>query len=552
MQTRKIALSVMTCLIVAGAHAETVLLDGANLTVEDAWKVAQRQAEVAIAPEAMQRLQTSYDLVFDAAKKGVAIYGLTVGVGLNKDTPIFDKNGELSKELLEESRRFNYNLLRSHSGGLGASLPEEVVRLSMVIRLNTLLTGQGGVQPQVAKLYRDMLNKNIVPEVPSQGSIGQADILLGSHVGDVMLGEWEARVDGKLMNGADALKSKGLKPLDPIGKDGLAICSNNSVSIAAAIYAAKGAEHLLRLSPSLYGLSLEGLNGVVAPFSPQVVKVRGTSGLESVAFEIRNALKGSYLWQTSKTRALQDPLSYRTTVHGLNEANRALRDLKTIITEQINSSDDNPSVIANADKSLVNESTQMKSYFIETEKGTGAIIPSGNFESLPVALAVQRLSTALAHVSHNAFQRIMHLSDDHFTGLSRYLSAPGNKGSAFAAISIPVLDRHINTMSMAQPISYYGMPLTGDIEETQANTLQCAQRLGTIVENLTAVYGIELLHSTQAVDLRKLKDKSVKLGEGTQKLYAAYRKVVPFVTKDRIFTRDFRESVKFVHQFAVK
>jgi len=183
----------MAGLLTSGAlSAMTVTLDGSHLTIDDAWAIAQGKADVAIAPEALERVAKSHALVMTAAKSGKPVYGLTVGVGLNKDRSLFKSNGELSDEVLKASRDFNYNALRAHSAGVGAMMPEDLVRLSMVVRLNTLLTGKSGAQTRVAELYRDFLNKGITPLIPSEGSVGEADILLASHVGAVMIGEWRA------------------------------------------------------------------------------------------------------------------------------------------------------------------------------------------------------------------------------------------------------------------------------------------------------------------------------------------------------------------------
>ena len=135
---------------------------------------------------------------------------------------------------------------------------------------------------------------------------------------------------------------------------------------------------------------------------------------------------------------------------------------------------------------------------------------------------------------------------DHPTGLPRYLAAPGNKGSAFAAISIPVLDRHISSMSLANPVSFLGTPITGDIEDVQANTLLSSQRLDQISENTLDVLAIELFHAAQAVDIRRDATPDLKLGKGTDKLFSEYRKEVPFVAEDRVFTIDFRKSIRFL------
>ena len=252
--------------------AGTITLNGTSLSIEDAGKIAAGEADVTIAPEAVKLLEDSHKLVM--AAQGLAVYGLTVGVGLNKDQKLFTADGKLSPEVLKTSRAFNYNALRSHSASVSEMMPVDLARLSMVVRLNTLLAGKSGAQVRVAELYRDMLNKNVTPLIPSEGSVGEADILLASHVGAVMIGEWKADVKGKVMTGADALKAAGIKPLQPEGKDALAILSNNSVAMAYAIDAARNAERIVEMTPTIYGLSLEGLNGNVAPILPQTIGAR--------------------------------------------------------------------------------------------------------------------------------------------------------------------------------------------------------------------------------------------------------------------------------------
>lgn len=123
------------------ANAATITLDGSHLTQEQAWSIAEGKDTVAIAPEAMERLKKSHELVLLAAKGGTPVYGLTVGVGLNKDKPLFNAKGELSDEVIAASKAFNRNALRSHSAGVGPMMGEELARLQMVIRLNTLLAG---------------------------------------------------------------------------------------------------------------------------------------------------------------------------------------------------------------------------------------------------------------------------------------------------------------------------------------------------------------------------------------------------------------------------
>lgn len=283
----------------------------------------------------MKQVSDSYELVMQAARSGVEIYGLTVGVGLNKDHHLFDAKSALTEEARKASEDFNRNILRSHSAGFGPYLDKEIVRLAMTIRLNTLLTGRSGAQPRVAELYREFLNRDITPVVPSRGSIGDADITLASHVGAFMMGEWRVLQDGKAVDAKAVLKEKGIEPLVPHGKDGLAILSTNFVGVAMTMNALRTMRQALAVSPVVYGLTLEGMNGNVSPFLTLTVRNHPLTGLEDTAKIFRETLSGAYLWQFDAKRPLQDPLSFRTTVYTVSEARRALDDLDTLVNIQI-------------------------------------------------------------------------------------------------------------------------------------------------------------------------------------------------------------------------
>ena len=552
MRITPIAASVATSLLLlSGAANATVTLTGADLTQDQAWRIAQGE-EVAISKKAMKQVTDSNRLVMAAARAGVDIYGLSVGVGLNKDHHLFDAKGDLTPEVRKASIEFNRNILRSHSVGYGPALSKEVTRLAMVVRLNTMLTGRSGAQPRVVELYRDFLNKGVTPVVPTRGSIGDADITLASHIGSVMMGEWRAEVDGKVVSGAEALKMKGITPLVPEGKDGLGILSSNCVGVAMTMDAMRTMRQALKVSPVVYGLTLEGMNGNVAPFLAQTVNNHPLTGLKEAAAEMRATLKGSYLWNFDKTRALQDPLSFRTTVYTISEAKRALKELDELVNIQINSSDDNPGVILNASKEDFDK-TQVKQYFVDKDGVKGAIIPSANFEPLPIAIAAQRATIALSHVSHNALHRTMRLDEDRFSGLALYLAGPNNpNGNAFGATEDSMVSIYAENIELANPISMHGTPVEGNIEDSASNLPRVAERLKRASNNMFDLYSMELLHNTQAIDLRKMKQDNVKLSDKTGALYNAYRKVVPFVDKDRIFSGDLENGIKILKSWEVK
>ncbi|MGI2122603.1 HAL/PAL/TAL family ammonia-lyase [Shewanella baltica] len=523
---------------------DQVVLDGKHLTQEQAWAIADG-AKVKIASQAKTQLVKANSLLMEAARLGKPVYGLTVGVGLNKDHKLFDANGKLSDAVLEASRNFNYSTFRAHSAGVGDAAPIRLTRLALAVRLNTMLAGQTGVQPLVAELYEAYLNKGLTPVIPVNGTVGEADILLSSHVGLAMVGEWEVFYKGQRVSSKDAMADAGITPLVPMGKDALSILSNNAFAVAYAMQGQQAAKQLLSVSPTLFGLSLEGLNGNVAPFLPQTNDIRPFPYIKASTSDILKQLDGSYLWQLNDERPLQDPLSYRTTAYTLASAEHALAELNDVVNIQINHSDDNPAVIVGASNEYT-KFPQVAKYMVE---GQGGVFPTTNFEPLPVALAVQNLSVALTHVSHNSVMRTVHLSDDHFTKLPRFLSALGNNGHAFGAIQKAFVDMQVRNKQLATPVSFDGISIAGGIEDTFTNLKFAADNLIQIVDNTRVIYGLELLHSSQAIDLRKLSNPDIHLGKATEAMYKAYREKVPFVVKDRPFTPDIQASTEFIANY---
>ncbi|WP_299795260.1 aromatic amino acid ammonia-lyase [uncultured Shewanella sp.] len=546
MNSKQVVMASLALSLMSGSALamDSVVLDGKHMTQAQAWAIADG-AKVKIDNKAAKNLVKAHELLMDAARLGKPVYGLTVGVGLNKDQKLFTADGKLSKAVLDASKSFNYSTLRAHSAAMGEAVPVRLTRVALAVRLNTILAGQTGVQPYVAELYKQYLNKGITPVIPSKGTVGEADILMASHVGLAMIGEWDVFYKGKRVSSVEAMKDAGVKPLKPIGKDALSILSNNSVAVAYAMKGYQDASHLLTVSPTVFSLSLEGLNGNVSPFLPQTNDIRPFPYIKEATSEILNQLDGSYLWQLNDKRSLQDPLSYRTTAYTFAGAKKALADLGEVIDVQINHSDDNPGVVLNASKDYT-QHPQVAKYLIE---GKGGVFPTTNFEPLPVALAVQGLSVALTHVSHNSVMRTIHLSDNHFTKLSRFLSAPGNHGHAFGAIQKNFVDMQVRNKHLANPVSFDGIPVAGNIEDTFTNLKLASDNLIQIVDNTNYIYGLELLHSTQAIDLRKLTTPELDMGKATKAMYKDYRKQVPFVELDRPFTPDIKASHDFIAQY---
>ncbi|MBB6375818.1 histidine ammonia-lyase [Pseudonocardia eucalypti] len=531
-----------------GAGA-AVSVGGGQLAVAQVVSVARADARVSVPAEAMARVDAGFGLVLKAALQNIPVYGLTVGVGQNKDRPIFKEvNGQrvLSDEVLEVSRQFNRSSLRAHAAGVGDPLPAEVVRAAMVIRLNNLLSGSCGAQPDVARGYAEFLNKGVVPVVPASGTVGESDITLASHIGLVMVGEWEAFYQGRRMSGADALKASGIEPLRPVGKDFLCIISNNGLVVGEAALHAHDVRQYLRRAATVFALSLEGLNGNVAPFLEATTRPRPFPGLVEAAGMVREALDGSSLWTAEDKRALQDPLSYRDMAYSLGNTLDALRGAEQMIDIHINHTEDNPMVVIGPTGGERPGSSQIRRYQVGGDT-PGAIYPTANFEPLPVVAAVERLSLALGTLSESFTMNTLRLVEPEVTHLSRFLAAPGNTGHSFGAVQKTFVALNTENRTLAMPVSLGSVPVAGNIEDRATQSQLAVRNLGRLLDNLYRISSFQLLHATQAVDLRP----GFTLGSSTKHLHDEYRKVVPFVDQDRVFTPDIERGVALLRTHPV-
>lgn len=538
----KLQAGILFILLAALLSAQSITLDGRKITTKDI-KAISDGAVVKIDKDALKRVQKSHDILLDAAKEGQKIYGLTVGVGLNKDKEMVDAKGNLSDEVIKASREFNIGLIHAHCGGVGDDMDIKTARAVLATRLNNMLFGATGVQSKVITMYQEFLNHNIIPAMPTKGSMGEADITILGHIGLAMIGEGDVYYNGKKISAKEALKLVNLEPLTPFGKDSLSILSSNAYSAALASLTLEDLKQILKISKQVYALSLEALNGNVAPFLNESANLRPFPDFLDTAKEIRDTLDGSYLWDKDDSRALQDPLSFRDGAYILSTLKSTIKELDKLLSIQLNSSDDNPGISIN--------SKPQTSSFQETKlytKSGGAVIPTANFEPIIWVVEMEKAGIVLAHNSSASAQRTIKLSDDGFTKLSRFLGTPKTV-HAFGAMQKPFVALAGENQFLANPISLNYTPVAGNIEDVATNAPQVALNLQKQIENLYDILGMELMHAAQAIDLRKEQNPNLKLSKTTQKLYDEYRKVVKFLDIDRPLTEDFRNSAKFLKEY---
>jgi histidine ammonia-lyase len=495
-----------------GEQGKLVLLTGKGLTLSQLEAIAAGNARVEIDARAMDNVAEAHELVLSYLHRDEAVYGLNRGVGLNKDRPV----------AADQMERFNRSLIRSHCAGCGPDVPEAEVRAVMLVRLNAALSGYSGLSPAVVRRYADFLNLGIHPVIPELGSVGEADIVLLSHIGLAMIGEGEVIWQGKRLPAAEALRANGLEPLKLGPKEGLGIVSSNAFSAGKAGLTMLSCLDLLDHADVIYALSLEGIRGSVWPLDPRVAAARPEPDYAAAAARIRRLLAGSELWNPALSRPLQDPISFRSAPHIHGAARSAFAAALRQLSFHMNHSDDNPCVIA----------------------ADGSIVPSAHFEVLHWVLPLEHLAVAMAHVAKASLQRILRLGTPAFTGLPRFLSPDDARVMGFATLQKTAASLVSDIRLLAQPTSLDSAPLAGDMEDLASNAPLAVRRLHQINTLTRQVLAVEMLHAAQAIHLRG----NVRMGESLQAAYAAIRSCIEPLEQDRVQTDDIRLADRFIQE----
>jgi histidine ammonia-lyase len=468
---------------------DTVVIDVAPVRADDLLRVA-RGAPVALTDAARERIASARRVVDGVLAGGRAVYGLTTGVGHNRDVRVPDA------ELVGQQ----YMIVRTHSGGFGPALPTEVTRAAMAVRLVGLTRGGSGASPAVAEALTGMLNAGIHPLLPRTNSVGAADIGAMALVAQVAIGAGRAEYQGELLAGGEALARAGLAPLVLQAKDGLALVSANGVSVGQGALVAERARVLADAAELVAALSMEATRGNPSITLPVVAEGKPFPGLVESCRQLRAALAGSYLLDSGAPASVQDPLSFRVVpqVHG------AFRDTTAFAAQTLETE-----LNAQADNPLVSASD-------------GTLVSNGNFHPVLLAIAFDALRVAIAHVAQLSDRRLGHLWTAFFEAMAgggpafdgpppdlpgmhlRYAAAAAyaelRQLAAPVSLDVGVLDQGVEDHSTAAPLS------VGKADEA----------LDLLADVLTA----ELLLAADILDLRP---EPPGLGEGTAALYRSVR-----------------------------
>ena len=438
-----------------------------------------------------------------------AIYGINTGFGslCNVVIPADD---------LEKLQR---NLVMSHACGTGDEVPQEVVKLMLLLKIQALAFGKSAVQLETVERLVDFFNNNIIPVVYQLGSLGASgDLCPLAHMSLPLIGEGELKVNGKIRPAAEVLAEAKLSPLRLQSKEGLALLNGTQFMASYAVYTLLKADNIVRQSTYIAGLSLEAYDCKSEPFTEQIHQIRGQHGQIAIAKAFMHLLQGSELFFAEK-KQVQDPYSFRCIpqVHGA--CYDAIQYCKTIVEREINGVTDNPNI------------------FVEEDM----VLSGGNFHGEPLALTLDFLAIALSEMANIAERRVYRLLSG-ARDLPEFLTPnPGLHSGLmipqYAAASIVSQNKQLCT-----PASVDSISSCNEQEDHVSMGANAATKCLRVAENVERVFAIELLTAAQAFEFRRPKKTSPSL----ENYYTAFRKHVSFNTEDRFLHQDMVAAERFL------
>jgi histidine ammonia-lyase len=461
--------------------------------------VAREGWQVALDPDAAERMRGSRAVIEQLVTEGATVYGVTTGFG------------DLANVRIEPEQvaELQHNLVRSHTAGVGDPLPVEVVRAMLLLRANALAVGLSGVRPDLAELLCGMLNESVHPVIPSRGSVGASgDLAPLAHLASVMIGEGTADTPNGPMSGAEALSAAGLTPLELGAKEGLALLNGTQLMTGIAALVLHDGQRLAASADVIGAMSLEAMEGTAAAFDEALIGARPHPGQVAVAAHLRALLAGSEIGASHAATAhrLQDPYSLRCMpqVHGA--VRDALDQLDRVLAVEMNAATDNPLVFPD-----------------------GRVVSGGNFHGEPLALVIDYAKIALAELASISERRTARLVDAHLSGLPPFLSdAPGlRSGLMIVQYTAAALVNELQTL--AHPASVDSIPTSANQEDHVSMGATGALHLREVLDRAQTVLAIEALCAAQGLDFRS----PMRPGAGLLRAHARLRERIPHLAEDR-------------------
>jgi len=438
-----------------------------------------------------------------------AIYGINTGFGSLYNVKI--SNDNLSQ--LQE------NLVKSHACGTGDIVPDEVVKIMLLLKIQSLSYGYSGVQVKTVERLIDFYNNDILPVIYTLGSLGASgDLAPLAHLSLPLLGEGEVFMDGFRQPAKNMLEKMGWEPIVLQSKEGLALLNGTQFMSAYGVHALLKATKLSYLADIIGAISLEGFDGRIEPFNELIHMVRPHKGQIVTARRMNELLDGSEIIAQPK-KHVQDPYSFRCIpqVHGASKD--TIDYVKKVFRTEINSVTDNPNIFIDSD----------------------LIISGGNFHGQPLALTLDFLGLALAELGSISERRTYQLISG-LRGLPPFLVSNPGLNSGFMIPQYTAAGIVSQNKQLATPASVDSIVSSNGQEDHVSMGANAATKTLKIVDNLERILAIELMNASQAIEFRR----PLKTSDFLEMFLKSYREEVPLVQEDRILHYDIENTIAFL------
>jgi histidine ammonia-lyase len=496
-----------------------VQIDGNHFSLEDLYQIAVDAAPAEISAAARQRMLASRQVIDRVIEGDAAVYGVNTGFGKMASTRISR----------EEIRHLQLNLVRSHACGVGDPLSEQAARAMLALRANALAKGYSGVRPVVPETLIAMLNRGVHPLIPSQGSVGASgDLAPLAHLAQVAIGEGHAIYKGRVLPGAEAMKSAGIEPLVLEAKEGLALLNGTQGMLALLGLAFRQAAIAVDSADVAAALSLDALRGSPTAFDARIAQVRPHTGHAITARNIVRLNRGSEIRESHRSPErdprVQDPYSLRCApqVHGA--VRDALAQIRATSTIELNSATDNPLVFADS----------------------GEVISGGNFHGQPLAMAADQMAVAIATLGGISERRIEQMTNPQTSQLPAFLVRDAGLNSGFMILQVTAAALASEMKALAAPHSVDSIPTSANQEDYVSMGMGGARRLDAMLANLSRILAIEMLAACQGIDFLA----PLRPGPETRKAYEIVREISKRVDADRSLAPDIEAVAKAVSRGA--
>ena len=482
------------------------------LSAERVGEILRTGAKLALSADARHRIRTCREyLDHKIADTTEPVYGINTGFGSLCNISI--NSNDLSQ--------LQKNLVMSHACGMGDRVTPMVVRLMLLLKIQSLSYGNSGVQLMTVERLIDFYNNDIMPVVYSQGSLGASgDLAPLANLSLPLLGLGEVLHRGKIRPASEVLKEYGWSPVELCSKEGLALLNGTQFMSAHGVWAVLQCLRLAEMADEIAAMSLDAFDGRIEPFGPQVNEVRHHRGQIDVAAHMRQLLAGSQLIERHKEH-VQDCYSFRCIpqVHG------AVRDtihhVAYVLENEINSPTDNPTIFPDDD----------------------IIVSAGNFHGEPIAMPMDFLAVAMTELSSISERRIYKLISGQ-RGLPSFLVARPGLNSGFMIPQYAAASVVNQSKGLCWPASCDSIPSSQGQEDHVSMGANAATKLLRVVENTRRVLAIELMNAAQALEFRRPAHSS----PAVERLFADYRAEIPFVDADTVMYTLIDKSIKFLEK----